>query len=243
MSPSTSLNLNDNVGRTGALIVVFKLRDDGSVLLQFSEPHYPIRDTRYYILELPWFRKISENYLGQGWTTAKAICELEPPVKRQLAILDLIRVHLLKNENFQKQLKYDVEDRSGRYHMSTGGAYSARTWPSGGLGWSDSDAIEQRRMREVLKKVCKKPHWKPDLDSIYMGSVSDDGLASTYQSSLFRNTERSSTSDTQTHKRQRLETESAKATDLSGYHLIVSEKGGLESWNSDLTEEMQGPAR
>jgi hypothetical protein len=83
MSPSTSLNFNDNVGRSGALIVVFKLRDDGSVLLQFSEPHYPIRDTRYYILELSWFRKIGENYSGQGWTTAKAICKLETGAARQ----------------------------------------------------------------------------------------------------------------------------------------------------------------
>jgi hypothetical protein len=203
-----------------------------------------VRETRYYILELSWFQRISERFPGQGWTTANAICELQPLVKRQHAILDLIRVHLLKDDSFLQRWRSDGRSSgSAGYHGKYRGCYSAIKWPSGALGWFNPDAIEQCRMREVLKQVRKKPHWMPDLDSIYMGSVSDDRLASTYQSSLSGSMERSSATDTQTHKRQRLETESVQATGLSGYHLIVSEKGGKESWNSDLTEEMQGPTR
>lgn len=237
MSPSTSLNFNDNVGRSGALIVVFKLRDDGSVLLQFSEPHYPIRDTRYYILELSWFRKISKNNLGQGWTTAKAICELEPPVKRQLAILDLIRVYLLKNETIKEQLRYDVADRSRRYHRSPGGAYSAGTWPSGGLGWSDSDAIEQSRMRELLSIARSQEDSKRDFRQLYLGSVSDGGgPASTTGSAL---SETSDCSSDRAGRRQRRRL----GLDLSSYFSILSKRDDEDCWNWDLEEQMRGSSR
>ena len=237
MSPSTSLNFSNNVGRSGALIVVFKLRDDGSVLLQLSEPHYPIRDTWYYILELSWFRKISEKCLGQGWTTAKAICELEPPVKRQLAILDLIRVYLLKNEHFQKQLKYDVEDQTNDYHMPIGGAYSARTWPSGELGWSSANAIEQSRMRELLRIARSQEDSEREFRQLYLGSVSDGGEpASTTGSALSEVSDRSSD---RAGRRQRRRL----GLDLSSYFSIVSIRDDMECWNSDLEEQMQGSSR
>lgn len=237
MSPSPSLKFSNNAGRSGALIVVFKLRDDGSILLQFSEPHYPIRDTRYYILELSWFQEISENYLGQGWTTAEAICELEPLVKRQLAILDLIRVYLLKNKNFQEQLKYDVEDQTNDYHMSIGGAYSVRTWPSGELGWSSANAIEQSRMRELLRIARSQEDSEREFRQLYLGSVSDGGgPASTTGSAL---SEISDCSSGRAGRRQRRRLD----LDLSSYYSIVSIEDRTECWNWDLEEQMRGSSR
>jgi hypothetical protein len=121
--------------------------------------------------------------------------------------------------------------------MSTGGAYSARTWPSGGLGWYNSDAIEQSRMRELLRIARSQEDTKRDLRQLYLGSVSEGGgLASTTRSALSETSNRTSGLAGR-RQRRRLD------LDLSSYYPIISVGNRTECWNSSLTEQMRDSAR
>ncbi|KAG7529138.1 hypothetical protein FFLO_05779 [Filobasidium floriforme] len=178
---------SDNVIRHCSII--FKLRQDGSVLLQLSEPKSgavgcPIR---YYFIQLRYFQDVynasrSNILFDYGWPDSENIHSLDY-ANRQLLIFRTIKYHLLRDEAFQKTWREDSCDNSGVV-ASINGCFPARVWPKSSEGgeslrYDCGNKSEQRWMRLLIDEArvvendpSDKHYWSTGCLEIVLGSAS-----------------------------------------------------------------------
>jgi hypothetical protein len=178
---------SDNVIRHCS--VIFKLRQDGSVLLQLSEPKSGAEGCpiRYYFIQLRYFQDVydasrSNILFDYGRPDSEHIHSLDY-ANRQLLIFRTIKYHLLRDEAFQRTWREDSCDKSG-VGASINGCFPARVWPKSSEGgeslrYDCGNKSEQRWMRLLIdeaRRVENDPsdedYWATGCFEIVLGSAS-----------------------------------------------------------------------
>jgi hypothetical protein len=169
--------------------IMFRLANNGSVLLQFSDkipaPDFSnqvIYPVRYYFIEHKWFvtaRLKSQKVFHQAsggprppWPDALHLTELQS-AEGQRNILEMLRSHLLTDSEFMTAWQQDVKnDFLIQSHQNE--PYKARIWSAEGRTeqfW-DADQYELRVMRQKLDALNRGPA-AFNRDEICLGSVSN----------------------------------------------------------------------
>jgi hypothetical protein len=165
------------------LSIVFRLKNTGDVLLQYSRPVrnltgevvYPVR---YYLMKEEWFIEVNshKNNGKDPWPTMETLQRRKKPRIRGL-IHQVLQAYLLSKPDFQNTWTKDVLDASLDQALSypNGNCYRARIWSKHGPEDQcyQGDRVEQWWMQKHLLALCRGTQWLQGCEEVCLGSVSD----------------------------------------------------------------------